>query len=234
VAIVVGSQIVSRLGPWQQKLLSTGGIVVVVLGVYVLVFGPLLARLDLRSDLMHADVLKTYPIPGWRLVLGELLAPIMILTGIIWLALLTGLCAIQVPATAPSWFQPSLRGVYASCIATLIPVLVTLQLIVPNAAAVVFPAWFQATRSVGGGIDMMGQRVIFVFGQLFVIVLALIPAVATASVLIFVTQWVIGPGLAVVFATLIVIGILLGEVWCAVWWLGERFERFDLSAEQRP
>ncbi|MEO6005909.1 MAG: putative ABC exporter domain-containing protein [Opitutus sp.] len=232
--IIVGSQIIAGLGPWQQKLLSTAGIAAIVLGLYVLIFGPLLARLDLRSDLAHADVLKTYPLPGWRIVLGELLAPIAILTGIIWLMLLAGVSAIQPTQTLPDWLQPGLRVTYVCCFAAMTPVLVTLQLIVPNAAAVVFPAWFQATRAVGGGIDLMGQRLIFVFGQLFVIVLALIPAAATASTLVFVTQWIVGPALAVIFATAVVVAILLGETWCALWWLGGRFEQFDLSSEQRP
>ena len=69
---------------------------------------------------------------------------------------------------------------------------------------------------------------------MLIIALALVPAVATAGLLIFVTQWLVGPSLAVIFATVIVIAVLIGEVWCALWWLGNRFEKFDLSSEQRP
>jgi len=57
----------------------------------------------------------------------------------------------------------------------------------------------------GGGIDLMGQRLIFVFGQIFIIVLALIPAVATAGILIFATQWLFGPAIAVTFALFILV-----------------------------
>ena len=232
--IVIGSQMVARLGPLQKNILSGFGIGAVVLGGYVLMFGPLLARLDLRSDLANADILKTYPMPGWRLVLGELLTPVAILTGIIWLTLLAGVCAIQPTQNLPSWLEPSLRATYAACFALLTPILVTLQLLIPNAAAIVFPAWFQTTRAVGGGIELIGQRLIFVFGQILIIALALIPAVATAGLLIFVTQWLVGPAMAVLFATVMVIVVLVGEVWCALWWLGNRFEQFDLSSEQRP
>ena len=35
--------------------------------VYMLVMGPQFARQDIRSDLQNADILKTYPLPGWRL-----------------------------------------------------------------------------------------------------------------------------------------------------------------------
>ena len=232
--IVIGSRIVGGLGPMQRNVLSGFGVGAIVVGVYVLLFGPLLARLDLRSDLANADILKTYPMPGWRLVLGELLAPTAILTGIIWLTLLAGVCAFQPTQSLPSWLAPTHRATYAACIAALTPIVVTLQLLIPNAAAIVFPAWFQTTRAVGGGIELIGQRLIFVFGQVLIIALALVPAVATAGLLIFVTQWLVGPSLAVIFATVIVIAVLIGEVWCALWWLGNRFEKFDLSFEQRP
>jgi hypothetical protein len=232
--IIVSTQVAGRMDLMEQNILSGIGAGVLVLGIYVVLFGPLVARLDLRSDLAHADVLKTFPLPGWRIVLGELLAPIAILTGIIWLALLLGVGAFQPPSEVPAWLSPSLRVTYAACFALVTPALVALQLLVPNAAAVVFPAWFQATRTVGGGIDLMGQRLIFVFGQIFIIVLALIPAAATAAILIFVTQWKFGAGPAVVFATFGVLMVMLGELWCAVWWLGQRFERLDLSLDQRP
>ena len=35
---------------------------------------PQLLRQDLRSDLLNADLLKAYPLPGWQIVLGEVLA----------------------------------------------------------------------------------------------------------------------------------------------------------------
>jgi len=232
--VILGSRIVSGFGKPQQAALSAIGIGVTLLNLYVLAFGPLIARLDLRADLANADVLKTYPLAGWRIVLGELLAPVTILTGIIWLGLLTSICAIQSTLPLPNWLAPDLRMSYALCFAALTPPLVALQLLVPNAAAIVFPAWFQATRTRGGGIDLTGQRLIFVFGQIFIILVALIPAALTAAILIFVTQWLIGLMLATIFATLVILLVIVGEVWCGLWWLGGRFERFDLSAEQRP
>ena len=42
--------------------------------------GPQLLRQDFRQDLPLADLLKTYPLRGWQLALGELLAPAAILT----------------------------------------------------------------------------------------------------------------------------------------------------------
>jgi len=39
---------------------------------------------------------------------------------------------------------------------------------------------------------------------------------------------------AVAVATTTVLVILATEVGLVLWWLGERFEKFDLSAELRP
>ena len=44
--------------------------------------GPQLLRNDLRQDLPAADVLKMFPMPGWQIVLGEVLAPAAMLAGV--------------------------------------------------------------------------------------------------------------------------------------------------------
>jgi hypothetical protein len=117
----------------------------------------------------------------------------------------------------------------------VIPVLCALQLLVPNAATVLFPAWAQGMRNrTERGIEMMGQRLIFVGGQFLVLLFALLPAALGAFALIFATQWLIGPIAAVAVAAFAVLVILVAEVWCGLWWLGERFEKFDLSSELRP
>ena len=61
--------------------------------------------------------------------------------------------------------------------ALVIPMLDLITLQIPNAATLLFPAWFQATKGGGQGIEVMGQRLIFMIGQLVVFILALVPAV---------------------------------------------------------
>ncbi len=81
---------------WAWLMLSPGhrGTLAIVAGMslvfagYTLFFGPQVARQDLRSDLSHADILKSYPLRGWQILLGELLAPTAILTGLLWPTLL--------------------------------------------------------------------------------------------------------------------------------------------------
>ena len=154
------------------------------------------------------------------------------LSGLVWLGLLAwlvGLHGQQPPQLSPVWFGPGMRIVFAGCAAALTPLVIALELLVPNAAPVLFPGWFQAIRTPGGGIDLMGQRLIFGFGQVFVVLLALLPGAATAGLLIFSVQWFAGPAIAVIFATLIVMLVLVGELWCGIWWVGQRFEKLDVS-----
>jgi hypothetical protein len=196
------------------------------------VVGPQFARQDIRSDLGNADILKTYPLPGWQLVLGELLTPVLILTGILWLAVLTVGLTLPPPDDV-EWLTPGLRLAAAGGLAVITPFLATLQLLVPNAAALVFPGWFQATRTRGGGPEVIGQRMIFFFAQLVTMIVALLPAVALGGSMVAIGQWLLGPITAVLLATVTVALVLLAEVAAGVWLLGRRFERLDLSAEVR-
>jgi len=204
-----------------------------IFSAYTLLLGPQLARQDLRSDLVHADILKTYPLAGWQIILGEILTPIAILTGLLWLNLLAQVLALAAMANNIAWLTSGFRLTASLCIGAIIPVLCALQLIIPNAAALLFPAWFQSTRQRSGGIDMIGQRLIFVFGQLLVILLSLFPAILGAALVIFASQWLIGACAAVILGSLVALTILGAEVACGLWWLGERFEKFDLATELR-
>jgi hypothetical protein len=219
--------------PAGASVLPSVGLMASFFAAYTLIVGPQFARQDIRSDLIHADVLKTYPLPGWQIVLGELLTPIVILTGVLWLTLLIIALTFQPTGMGFAWLTPSVRVACAIAMAAVIPALVTLQLLVPNAAALLFPGWFQLSRTRGGGPEVIGQRMIFFFAQVLTMVLALLPAAGMAALLIFILQALIGPIAAVGLAAFAVLVVLIGEAWCGLWWLGERFDRLDLSTELR-
>ncbi len=232
VVIVVGCLWLARHPEWHTQQMMVGGGALIA-GGYIMLLGPQIARQDLRSDLVNADVLKTYPLPGWQVVLGELFAPVTILSGLLWLVLLTAGLAFAPHGASAAWLTPGVRVTGGACLALVVPPLVALQLLVPNAAAVLFPGWFHSGRARGGGIDVMGQRLIFGLGQMFVLLLALLPVGLAAVVLVLAFSWLIGLPAAVVLATVAVLTVLMGEVWCGVWLIGERFEKLDLSAELR-
>ena len=232
-AVIVGTCIWLNTHPAWRGFLPGVAWPALMFGAYTLIVGPQFARQDIRSDLGHADILKTYPLAGWQIVLGELLAPAVILSGILWLTLLTVGLTLQPIGARLEWLTPQLQLASALGLAAVVPPLVMLQLLVPNAAALLFPGWFHFSRTRGGGPEVIGQRMIFFFAQLLTMLIALLPPVGLAALLIFILQTFIGSAFAVALASLLVIGVLLAEVWCGIWLLGHRFERLDLSAELR-
>jgi ABC-2 type transport system permease protein len=236
-ALFLGAGIVILVCKWMPRQSAGGalaglGIAAVIMAAYTLVLGPQYARQDLRHDLSNADMLKSYPLEGWRIVLGELLAPVAILGGLWWLELLT--LGLTVPAHGPAWLAPGLRLPFFMGLALVAPLVSALQLLAPNAGALLFPAWVQTPRNQGPGIDALGQRLIFMFGQIVATVIALLPAALSAAILVFASEWLIGWAGAILLATGAVVVILVGELWIGIWWLGERFERFDPAVDLRP
>ncbi|HUR56608.1 MAG TPA: putative ABC exporter domain-containing protein [Opitutaceae bacterium] len=222
--------------PEWSGLMPGIGAMAFFFGVYTLIVGPQFARQDIRTDLSNTDILKTYPLAGWQIVLGQLLTPAAILTGVVWLALLTVLLSFQSGRPVFAWLTPGVRVAGGLAFAVITPVLVLLQLLVPNAAALVFPGWFQATRTRGGGPEVVGQRMIFFVAQLLTMLAALAPAAFMASIVLFIlVQWLhVWEAAAIGIAALAVFVVLAAEVWCGIWLLGQRFEKLDLSAELRP
>ena len=199
---------------------------------YTVFLGPQLARQDLRSDLPNADLLKTYPMEGWKLALGELLAPTVLLSVILWCAIL--ISAILVDSSGEiEWLTTGVRLTFIVCLGFAAPLLCLIQLIVPNSIMVLFPSWYQSSRSRSAGIEMFGQRLIFGFVQMFFALTVVLPAAGFAVLVFFCSKWLIGISPAVILSTLAIVPMLGGEVAVGLWFLGDRFEKFDLTAESR-
>lgn len=232
VIALLGSQWLVR----QPELAGVRLFAVLLLGIALgmtLLLGPMLARQDLRADLRNVELLKTYPLRGWQIVLGELLTPLLILSGVTWVCLVMG--SVLLPQDKLPWLNPSLRGAATFGLAILAPPFVAIQLLVPNAAAVIFPAWTQAAGNrAERGIEVMGQRIIFVAGQLLITAIAIIPAALSAALVFLIAQWLIGMTAAAGLAALAVFALLSVEAGLGVLWLGSRFENFDPGTELQP
>ena len=206
------------------------GMIATMLMFWSLLVGPQLLRQDFRQDLPLADLLKTYPLRGWQLALGELLAPAAVLTGIQWilLILILGLFWQSRPAglSWPHWLG---LGFGAALVSPMIN-LILLQ--IPNAAALAFPAWFQSGRGAGQGIEATGQRLIFMIGQLLAFVVALMPAVALFAGIFFLVKMLLGTAVAIPLASIAAAIVLAAEAGLGIMLLGWLFDRFDVSAEQ--
>jgi ABC-2 type transport system permease protein len=229
--LLIGHGWLSKGGEGERTTLAIVGTLASITAAYTVLLGPRFARQDFRSDLGNADLFKTYPLRGWQVVLGELLTPVAILTGIFWLALLAAALGSGSMGKGASWLTPEFRAAAAISLGLIAPVFFLLQFLVPNAATLLFPSWAQTTRARERGIDVMGQRLIFVFGQLLVVIIAVLPAVLVGVLLWFAANWVFGEVASTIIATAGVLAILAVEVVLGISWLGWRFEQLDLSSE---
>jgi hypothetical protein len=196
--------------------------------------GPQLLRQDLRSDLIYMDMLKTYPMKGWQIVLGEIATPVVVMSAVLFMSLIMFVISMHTHwhsiYTASS---PILAGIL------VIPPICTLELLIPNAAVLIFPGLALSANNRRGGIEVMGQRLIFVFGQMLAVLIALLPAGIFGFAVFISAQWwaslIFFDGAAKIIGVLFGAGSLLalmvGEIAFALWWLGRRFEKFDLSKE---
>lgn len=213
-------------GPLAMVMISFMG--------YLLLLGPQLARQDFRNDLPNTDILKTYPLRGWQIMLGEMLTPAAILTVILWLMLLAVVLLMPAELRRLEWLTPPVRTGVALGIALLAPLLCLAQLVIANAAAVLLPAWQPAAGKVQQqGVEVMGQRILFVAGQMLVLLLMVLPAGVVAAIVFALARWLAGVNIAAGLALLAAMAALAVEVGGAIYWLGRRFEQLDLSTELR-
>ena len=133
-------------------------ILAVSLAVMSLLYGPQILRHDFRQDLRVADVLKLYPMSGWQMVLGEILAPIAILAGAQWLLILFAF--LFCPANFGGAPAPvALRVSIALSAALVMPCVDCIALLLPNAAALIFPAWVQLGKDTPRGFETDGAAI---------------------------------------------------------------------------
>ena len=119
-------------------------------------------------------------------------------------------------------------------IALLAAPLCGVMLCVPFAGLLYFPAWTAASSGSGGrGIEVMGQRMIFLGGYLVTLALALIPAILLGGLAFLIVQMLAGLPIALLIVALIAGGVLTAELAVAVRWLGQRIDGFDVSQELR-
>jgi hypothetical protein len=205
------------------------GVFAMIVAAVSTIMGPLILRIDLRQDLQHLEVLKTWPVRAAALVRGEMLWPAVLLTTIVWT--MTGL-ALYLSTAVFSSASLVLRASVAVAVCFVAPALIAAQLAIHNAVALMFPAWiaFGAWRS--RGVDAVGQRLIVVGGTLLMVTLAAAPGAIVGGAVWFAFNRFIGPIVLVpaAAACAAVIGL---EVLLVTEAVGPAYERLDLTAIER-
>jgi ABC-2 type transport system permease protein len=219
------------VGPTQHH--STGqsifGLLCLGLAGISLFMGPLLLRADFRSDLPNAELLMLYPLPGWQVVLGEVLAPVAILTVAQWV--LIALAAIFIHLDDGDPAQSLHKAVTAIAAAILCPTINLVLLLIPNAVALVLPSWVRFDKNAPRGIENFGQRIILMMGVVVVVAVVLLPAGLAMTGVVLLGSWLVGPIAGLLLGAVAGAAVVVTEAAVAIHLLGFAFENFDVSAE---
>ncbi|HEV3141070.1 MAG TPA: hypothetical protein VGY57_11165, partial [Vicinamibacterales bacterium] len=203
--------------------------VAVGIAAFCVVLGPQIVRTDLRSDLRHLEVLKTWPVRPAAVVRGEMLCPAVVLTSIVWLAVTCAaiLSEAGFPQLSMAWRLSGALGAFL-----LAPAFIAAQLMIQNAAAVFFPAWVPQGDQRPRGLEAMGQRLILLAGVLVSVLIFFLPGAIVSAILWFAFYRWIGAA-ALPIAAIVCTTIVGIEVLAATEMLGPAYERLDILSVER-
>lgn len=205
------------------------GIVAALGAVFTVVFGPQVVRLDLRQDLQHLELLKTWPVRVSALIRGQMLGAAAVVTAITWAL---GAMALVLSTAAFPRIAVELRVASGVALIVAAPALILAQYTVHNAAALFFPAWIASGSSRPRGVDAMGQRLIMLAGTWLVLIVAVVPGVLVGGVLWFGFARLVGPWMLIPGAVAGAM-VVLFEVALATEALGPVYERLDVTSVER-
>jgi hypothetical protein len=174
-------------------------------------------RLDLRGDLQHLDVLKTWPVRAGSVIRGEILWPAAWSSppcGWAWRARRCSRGPRSRACREWRWVL-AVSGIIAA------PALVTPQYVVHNAVAIYFPAWVPTGLQQPRGVDAMGQRLIMMAGVICSLLLFALPGAIAGGIVWFAMRGLLGAA-ALVPATALFTLLVLIEVVLATEWLHPR------------
>lgn len=193
-------------------------------GVMLLFLGPLWMRFDLRLDLPRLPMLKTMPLPGWRIVLAEIAAVTILHSITVW-SLMT--VPVVMFLQDPKLFLQSGATVpMLLAIAIGVPIFNALMFTIQNGTALLFPAWVRLGTE-ARGFETMGQNLLTTGATTLVAAVALVFPVGVAVL----TLWLSGDwnGWTLLLATGLASVVIALELWPVLHWLGTVFDELDVS-----
>jgi putative ABC exporter len=186
--------------------------------------GSQYVRNDLRGDLLKLDLLRSYPLRGWSVVIAEVGASTLMLTAV-QLSLL-GLAYLAFLGNAT--VEPGLEERTLLLLAAIVflPGINLLGMLIQNAAALLYPAWVRLGSGRPGGVEALGQNLLMTiaFVALLALTLALPAAISGGAFLLL--RPALG-GWAALPATALALGTMAFEAALLVDWLGRVFEHTD-------
>src|SRR5262249_60348364 len=161
------------------------GSVAAMIAAMAVLLGPQMARTDLRQDLLHLELLKTWPVRAAAVIRGEMIWPGFVVTGVAWMAIASATVLWFPVFTSASLADRLVVALGAGIVA---PALVFAQFTIHNAAALLFPAWVPLGSGRPKGIDAMGQRLLLFAGIILGLVVMMAPGAIAGFIFWFALQ----------------------------------------------
>ncbi len=213
----------------ETSFLATPLSVIACWGAFMGTFlGPDTLRSDLRVSLRGgADFLKTIPVAGWKIFLGEVLAgPLVMVVIQGFLLALAALLGVE----ALKGLGPETTGwAWLAAVIVLFPIDL-LVFTIANGAAVLFPSWVQLGPQPERGAEAIGQNFLVGIVRYFLLFGGLVPA-GIVALLVGAIGYSFFGGPALPVAAACAAGVLLVEVGGLIAYLGGALERLDPSVE---
>ena len=229
-AILVSLTIAAMSFGRASGLAATIGVFATIGSGVAILFAPQVLRIDIRQDLQHLEVLKTWPVASAAIIRGELIWPGTLITGFAWLALAL---ATAMSATVFARIGLSWRLAIGTAVGIVAPALVFAQLAIHNGVALVFPAWVPLGNQRPRGLDAMGQRLILLGGTWLLLIVMTLPGAIAGGIVWFASAQIVGSAIALVPAAIVCAVIVAIEVLLATEALGGAYERLDITSVER-
>ena len=186
--------------------------------------GSQYVRNDLRGDLLKLDLLRSYPLRGWSVVIAEVGASTLMLTAVQFSLL--GLAYLAFAGNESMVPGLEERTLLLLAAIVFLPGINLLGMLIQNAAALLYPAWVRLGSGRPAGVEALGQNLLMTVAFVALLAVTLVlPAVIWGGAFLLLRS-VLG-GWAALPATVLALGTMAFEAALIVDWLGRIFERTD-------
>ncbi|HEX6088052.1 MAG TPA: putative ABC exporter domain-containing protein [Thermoanaerobaculia bacterium] len=194
-------------------------------------FGSAVFTQDMRLDLQRIELLKSYPISGERLVAAEIAGPLTFLAAV-ELMMLSVAAIILRTADLPKRVEFLATPEFVVIALILATPVCAAQLLIRNAVPILVPGWALRAPDEQRGFIVMGQRLVTFAANLLVLLFVLLPAACiVVPGLLIAKFWLGGSMPMVALTTVLAAALLVFEVWLGIKFLGNQFEKLDVTDE---
>jgi hypothetical protein len=164
---VLAAPLAATIREDERLLLPVVGFLVLWLTLFLTTMMPF----DFRGDIDRLAFLKTLPLPAWRLTIGQLLAPVLLMTVLQWVGL-----AVVVVSSSP---REGLLAGCLGCAAFALPINFLLFAL-DNLLFLLFPTRLMAATP--GDFQALGRNVLFMVAKATALIMVAVAAAVTGVV----------------------------------------------------